>query len=294
MSRARISGSSPRQLGERLGLRVRVDEQERPPDVDARGKQRPVGLVEARLAVGARRRAQRAVEVVRPRVVVALDRLAACRSPRSGPPRGGGRRSGTRAARRRRSRMTSIGTPPASVVRNEPGSATWSARPPYCQERAKIRPAPGGAAPRRCTSRTGGSARRWRPRRDGIAAASARSYADEASASAWLDRVTAPAAGLVRVERADLDRLARRTAQARRRRAAGSSSPARRSGGRPPRACRRTRRRRAASASSRTAARGSPARARRRRPACRRRRAPSIASTIPSSKNCTSSIPTAS
>ena len=29
--------------------------------------------------------------------------------------------------------------PPASVARNEPGSATSSARPPYCQERAKIR-----------------------------------------------------------------------------------------------------------------------------------------------------------
>ena len=37
-----------------------------------------------------------------------------------------------------RSRVTRIGMPPASVVRNEPGPATCSARPAYCQARAKI------------------------------------------------------------------------------------------------------------------------------------------------------------
>ena len=76
MSRAMISGSVAEELRQRLGLGARVDEQERPPGVDARRQQRPVGLVEARLAIGARRGAQRAVEVVRPGVVVALDRLA--------------------------------------------------------------------------------------------------------------------------------------------------------------------------------------------------------------------------
>src|SRR6476661_801211 len=37
-----------------------------------------------------------------------------------------------------RSRVTSTGTPPASVARNEPGSETSSARPPYCHDRAKM------------------------------------------------------------------------------------------------------------------------------------------------------------
>src|SRR6476646_8128590 len=63
-------------LGERRGVRVRVDEEERAPGVDARCEQRPVGVVELGLALRARRRSQRAVEVVRPGVVVALDRGA--------------------------------------------------------------------------------------------------------------------------------------------------------------------------------------------------------------------------
>ena len=76
-----VAGEDLRQLaepvGQRLGLRVRVDEQERPPDADARRNERELLLLEARLAVRARRRAERAVEPIRPRVVVALDRLAA-------------------------------------------------------------------------------------------------------------------------------------------------------------------------------------------------------------------------
>src|SRR6266536_13496 len=58
------------------GLRIRVDEEERAPGSGARGQKRPLVLVEAGLAVGARRRAQRSVEGVRPGVVAALDRLA--------------------------------------------------------------------------------------------------------------------------------------------------------------------------------------------------------------------------
>src|SRR6478672_10826742 len=68
------------QLAELLRKRncvgVWVDEQERSPDVGARRNEGELRLVEAGLALGARRGAQRTVEVVRPRVVVALDRAA--------------------------------------------------------------------------------------------------------------------------------------------------------------------------------------------------------------------------
>ena len=53
-----------------------MGEEERPPGRDARGQEAEPGRVEARLAVAARDLAQRAVEVVRPRVVGALQRRA--------------------------------------------------------------------------------------------------------------------------------------------------------------------------------------------------------------------------
>ena len=62
-------------VGQRGRVRRRVDEDERAPRVDRGRAQAERGAVE--LPAGARRRAQRAVEPVRPRVVVALKRRAA-------------------------------------------------------------------------------------------------------------------------------------------------------------------------------------------------------------------------
>ena len=64
-------------VGERTGLGVGVDEDEGPPGLDARASQAELGAVERRVAVGARRRPQLAVEPVGPGVVVALERAAA-------------------------------------------------------------------------------------------------------------------------------------------------------------------------------------------------------------------------
>src|SRR6188472_2644291 len=62
---------------ERRGLRIRVDEDERPPRVDRHTDETEAGHVEPELAIRAGRASQRAVEAVGPRVVRALDRLAA-------------------------------------------------------------------------------------------------------------------------------------------------------------------------------------------------------------------------
>ncbi len=73
-------GDEPRQvaqvLGEAAGRGVGIDEDERPPGVDRDGDEAERVPVESRLAVPAWCRAQRPVEVVRPRVVGALQRLA--------------------------------------------------------------------------------------------------------------------------------------------------------------------------------------------------------------------------
>src|SRR5665213_3183965 len=96
------------------------------------------------------------------------------------------------------SRVTRIGTPPASVARNEPGSATCSARPPYCHERAKI-----CARSRRSSSSSpyqeNGSVRA------SAAVAMRRCYRRPVGhGSARLEARTA--ARLVGIERSDLDR----------------------------------------------------------------------------------------
>ena len=74
-------GDEPGQVAEVLGERRRggigIDEDERPPGVDRDGHEAEALAVEARLRVSARRVSQRAVEVVRPGVVRALQRLAA-------------------------------------------------------------------------------------------------------------------------------------------------------------------------------------------------------------------------
>ena len=63
-------------LRERWCVRVRVDEDERSPGIHLHGHEPELRLVEALLALGARRRAERAVEAVGPRVIRALERLA--------------------------------------------------------------------------------------------------------------------------------------------------------------------------------------------------------------------------
>ena len=63
-------------LRERWCVRIRVDEDERPPGIDLHGHEPELRLVEALLALGARGRAERAVEAVGPRVIRALERLA--------------------------------------------------------------------------------------------------------------------------------------------------------------------------------------------------------------------------
>ena len=62
-------------VGERLGVRVGIDEDEGPPRVDGERHEPELLAVEAGLRVGARRIPEGAVEVVRPRVVGALERL---------------------------------------------------------------------------------------------------------------------------------------------------------------------------------------------------------------------------
>ncbi len=69
-------GQLAERLRERRRFEVRVDEDERAPGVDEHRTEAEALLVEVRLALGARSRPQRAVEVVRPGVVGALERLA--------------------------------------------------------------------------------------------------------------------------------------------------------------------------------------------------------------------------
>ena len=71
-------------VGKRRRVRVGVHEHERPPGVDGGGQEPELRGVEPRLAVAARDLPQRAVEVVRPRVVGALQRRAAARAGEHG------------------------------------------------------------------------------------------------------------------------------------------------------------------------------------------------------------------
>ena len=77
-------GDEPGQVAQVLGERRRsgigIDEDERPPRVDRDGHEAEALAVEAGLRVSTRRVAQRAVEVVRPGVIRALERLAAAGS----------------------------------------------------------------------------------------------------------------------------------------------------------------------------------------------------------------------
>ena len=109
-------------LRERRCVGVRVDEDERTPGVDLHGQEPELRRVEAGLAVGARRRAERAVEAVRPRVVRALERLA--------PPRALATGAAVAADVQERAQLPSRVADDddrdaaASRVKNEPGSAT--------------------------------------------------------------------------------------------------------------------------------------------------------------------------
>ena len=71
-----LRGHRPERLGEWLRIQPSVDEHERAPRVDRDTTEAEVLLREVRLLIRARRRAQRAVELVRPRVIRALERRA--------------------------------------------------------------------------------------------------------------------------------------------------------------------------------------------------------------------------
>ncbi len=71
-----LRGHVTERVRERWCIGVRVDEDERAPRIDLDLHQAELGRLEAGLAVRPRRRAQRPVEVVRPRVVRALQRRA--------------------------------------------------------------------------------------------------------------------------------------------------------------------------------------------------------------------------
>ena len=73
---ARRAGRSPRWSASGAASRSGLTKTNRAPGVDGYGHEAERRQVEARLAVGARRAAQRAVQPVRPGVVGALDRLA--------------------------------------------------------------------------------------------------------------------------------------------------------------------------------------------------------------------------
>ncbi len=68
-------GKRAERLRQRLRVRIGVHEHERPPRLDRDGDERDRPAVEGVLLLRSRRAAERAVEVVRPRVVAALDRL---------------------------------------------------------------------------------------------------------------------------------------------------------------------------------------------------------------------------
>ena len=73
-------GDAVEEVLERLGVRVRVDEEERAPRLEAQLHEAELLLVDPALLVPARRRDEAAVEAVRPRVVRALQRLAPARA----------------------------------------------------------------------------------------------------------------------------------------------------------------------------------------------------------------------
>jgi hypothetical protein len=72
-----LRGQRPEGVGERLGVWPGVGEEERAPGVDRDGNEAELVLREVRLLLAAWRRSEAAVEAVRPRVIRALERLAA-------------------------------------------------------------------------------------------------------------------------------------------------------------------------------------------------------------------------
>ena len=87
-----LRGERAERLRERLRVGAGVGEDERAPGVDRDGNEAELVLREVRLLVAARRRAEAAVEAVRPGVVRALQRLAARLALGERRSRGGGRR----------------------------------------------------------------------------------------------------------------------------------------------------------------------------------------------------------
>ena len=137
-ARRTSSGSSPSVSASGAASRSGLTKTNGPHVSTASGHEAELRRVEAGLALGARRRAQRAVEVVRPGVVRALERLALPSPSTSSEPRW---RQTLRNARSSpsRSRTSTIGTPPASQATYAPASATAPVWPTYCHARRKIR-----------------------------------------------------------------------------------------------------------------------------------------------------------
>ena len=133
-----LRGHRAERVGERLRVARRVHEDERPPRVDGDAAQAELVLREVRLLVRSRRRAQRAVEPVRPGVVRALQRLARPLAARD-------REAAVAAHVEKRAqlavrvRVTTIGVRPARAVKNVPGSGSCPRCPTYCQAVRKIR-----------------------------------------------------------------------------------------------------------------------------------------------------------
>ena len=123
---------------ERPGVAIRVDEHERAPGLGGDGDERQRLAVEGSLALGPGRVPQRAVEVVCPRVVRALDRLALrvrLAEHMASVPADVHERAELAVA----AADDEDGSEPAHAGVMLPGSATRSARVAYCHERAKMR-----------------------------------------------------------------------------------------------------------------------------------------------------------
>ena len=148
---AKQLGQRAERLGERRRVGIGVDEHQRAP-----GRRPPARAGRCRRARArpARCGAQPAVELVRPRVVRALQRLAVAAALERRASRGGGRRSGTRAARRRGRGDDDrhVADAAREVSRRAPPRARPGRRTASRGERSA--PAPAAAAPGRSTSST--------------------------------------------------------------------------------------------------------------------------------------------
>ena len=125
--------------GERSRVRVRVDEDERPPGLDAQSHE--ADLAAARRLLPATRAERSSRRPSRPYVHAWYGHWSDARRPDPSQTSDPRCRQTLRNARSTpsSSRTRTTGTWPARVTAYEPGSAISSARPAYCHERRKIR-----------------------------------------------------------------------------------------------------------------------------------------------------------